>query len=206
MADSNNNLPVGLILAGGQSRRMGKDKRTIKIGNRTLFDHVRTRIEPQAESVIVSQHNNTLETDLTSVEDGEWPGLGPLAGILAGLEWCQAHHKQWLLVVPSDAPRLPLDLASRLTRDIGDKERVAIAVRHGRRQPLFSLWHTSLINAITNALKQGDYSVNGLLKSLNVTESDFSEDSPDPFINLNTPADLAQYQSETPPVKTEKLD
>src|SRR3984957_14685459 len=112
--------PLGLVLAGGLARRMGGgDKARIRVGGATILTRVLTSLQLQCERVIINAHGDPArfaDTGLPVVADSVPDFAGPLAGILAGLDWAaaQAPQLEWLLSVPGDCPFLPDDLVARL--------------------------------------------------------------------------------------------
>src|SRR5580704_13357951 len=112
--------PLGVVLAGGLARRMGGgDKARLRIGGRTIIERVLARLEPQCAALIINANGDPArfaDTGLAVVPDSVPDFAGPLAGILAGLDWAAANAPQyrWLLSVPGDCPFLPRDLATRL--------------------------------------------------------------------------------------------
>jgi molybdopterin-guanine dinucleotide biosynthesis protein A/very-short-patch-repair endonuclease len=110
----NKNKPIGLILAGGRSSRMGENKAFVKLGDKTLLEHVYQRLQPQCERVLVNTNSNDPRfNSFQTIPDSTSGQLGPLAGILAGLEHVEKQQHEWLVTVPIDCPFLPLDLVER---------------------------------------------------------------------------------------------
>src|SRR5215510_1613745 len=113
-------LPLGLVLAGGLARRMGGgDKTRIRIGGNTILERVLTRLRPQCTAVILNANGDPArfaDTGLPVVADSVPDFAGPLAGILAGLDWAAANAPGTadILSVPGDCPFLPTDLVPRL--------------------------------------------------------------------------------------------
>src|SRR3954449_10029995 len=114
---------LGLLLAGGLSRRMGGgDKALRRLGRRTLLDHVIDRIRPQVAGLVLNANGDPgrfASFGLPVVADSVPDFAGPLAGILAGLDWAGAHRPDCpdIVSVPTDAPFLPRDLVARLLRE-----------------------------------------------------------------------------------------
>ena len=152
---SNNSVPC-LILAGGQSRRMGGGAKFLeKIGKKTLLDHIIGRIEPQVGSILLNS-NTALEQDTFPVRADVVTGhLGPLAGILTGLEYfekegCTATH---MLSLPSDAPFIPQNLVEKLLNGVTDNP-ASIVMAHsvGRVHPVVALWPFAVAQELRDAL------------------------------------------------------
>ena len=143
---------AGVIIAGGKGVRLGGDKPLRPFGQSTLLDVVIARVRPQVEELALNVSKAELERyrdrRLELLEDGEEGGIGPLAGILAGLEWAEQRGAAWLATFPADTPFLPRDLVSRL-RTSG---RAAAAHDGERLHGLCAIWpvnrRTELLRAV----------------------------------------------------------
>ncbi len=185
----------GIILAGGQGRRMGAegrgaDKALLPLAGCPLIVHVRDRLEPQVEALAVSANGDTarLARFGLPVLPDDTP-LGPLAGILQGLHWAGAQGADAVVSCPVDAPFLPGDLTPRLIL-AADGPGLALARSGGRLHPTFGLWPVSLAPALARFLASGAKpKVMDFALSHNAAIADFPDDGA--FSNLNTPEDLA---------------
>lgn len=188
-----------LILAGGLSRRMGRDKATVLLGQKTMIARVAERLSPQVASLAVNAiQPPDPELSLPLVPDTIAGHAGPLAGILAGLkrtrtEYPAASH---LLTVPADTPFLPADLADRLHAALGGTEEIALAASAGRSHPVVALWPLSIAADLEAWLADP---ANRRLQSFIARHAATVVDFPpietaagplDPFFNVNTPDDL----------------
>jgi molybdopterin-guanine dinucleotide biosynthesis protein A len=143
-----------LILAGGESRRMGRDKSLLPFAGTTLVEHIAAQLRPVAREVRIStadvqRHAHLgleLVPDLT-------PGLGPLMGIASGL---RAASRDWTLVVATDIPVLPLALLPQLWALTAETPCVIPQTADGRVQPLFGLYHRRLADEILSFLGRGE--------------------------------------------------
>ncbi|KAA0013681.1 molybdenum cofactor guanylyltransferase [Billgrantia pellis] len=185
---------TGLILAGGQGRRMGgRDKGLECFAGRPLVDHVYARLVGQVAEVLISANRN-LETYRTYadriVSDPESGFQGPLMGIYTGL---RAATTPWLLVVPCDMPALPDNLLVRLAAGVGEHD---IAVVHDgeRLHPVVALLRTNLANALRAALSSGERKVGRWYAGHAWVPVDFSE-SREAFANLNTEDDKRRLEA-----------
>jgi molybdopterin-guanine dinucleotide biosynthesis protein A len=189
----------GVILAGGQSRRFGGgDKGLLDLGGRPVLAHVIERMQPQVGQLILNANGDIsrfARFGLEIVSDSHCPGQGPLSGLLAALEWAEQHAPGGAVAtVSTDVPFLPLDLVERL--DAARHDGVAIAASAGRRHPTIGLWPMSARDAIADALRCGDLSVDRLAAKLKAVVVSFpmreiDGQALDPFFNVNTPDDLA---------------
>ena len=184
-----------LLLAGGQSRRMGGgDKNQLHLDGKPVMQHVLDRVERADAPTVINANGDPKRFDdyglpvIADVVDGF---AGPLAGILTGLEWLVAHHPncKHLVSMATDAPFLPTDLAFRLYAETHKGFCIVQAASNGRLHPVFAIWSILLLSDLRNALVKG-----GVRKIVHFTEKyDCSvvtfSGSPDPFFNLNKPKD-----------------
>ena len=200
MAAESNTL--GLLLAGGLSRRMGGgDKALRPLGGRSLLDHVIDRIGPQVAGLVLNANGDPgrfTRFGLPVVADSIPGFAGPLAGILAGLDWAAANRPDCrdVISVPTDAPFLPRDLVARLSR--GREEAgadLACAASEGRSHPVVGLWPVRLREALREAVAiEGIRKVDVWTARYHLTIVDFPEQGQglDPFFNANRPGDLVR--------------
>ncbi|MBF0167939.1 MAG: molybdenum cofactor guanylyltransferase MobA [Alphaproteobacteria bacterium] len=190
---------AGLILAGGQARRMGgADKALIDLAGQPLIAHVIARLRPQVTALAISANGDAARFSslaLPVLPDPAPDFPGPLAGILAGLTWARADHPQcrWLLTVPCDAPFIPVDLAERLQKAVqAEGADLAIATSMGQDHPVVGLWPLFLAEALSRALlDEGLCKVGAFAQRYRKALADFpAAEGIDPFINVNTPEDL----------------
>ena len=151
-------MPTGieldaLILAGGESRRMGQDKSLLPFAGRTLIEHVAGQLIPIAREIRISTGDSRRHTrlGLPLVPDLK-PGLGPLMGIASGL---RASARDWTLVVATDIPALPLELLPLLWACRAGGPCVVPRTADGQLQPLFALYHRGLADEILAYLEGG---------------------------------------------------
>jgi len=191
---------LGVVLAGGRARRMGgADKAQIEIGGATILQRVLDRIRPQCRRVILNTNADPQRfaaTGLPVVADSVPDFAGPLAGILAALDWTAEHAPQsdWLLSVPSDCPFLPRDLAARLHRArIEAAAQLACASSGARRHPVIALWPVRLREDLRRALTVEDVrKVDEWTANYTVGVAEWPITPIDPFFNVNTPEHAAE--------------
>ncbi len=143
-----------LILAGGESRRMGTDKSLLPFGGRTLIEHIADQLIPIAREVRISTGGQALHTGLglPLVPDIQ-PGFGPLMGIASGL---RTSSRDWTLVVATDIPELPLKLLDTLWEYTGGARCIVPRTSDGRIHPLFALYHRTLAEEMLAFLHRGE--------------------------------------------------
>lgn len=189
---------LAVILAGGQSRRMGGEaKFRITIGGMTLLEHVIARLRPQTGEILLNL-NDEMETDFDPMlairPDGLGGHLGPLVGVLAGLDYynekgTSARH---ILSVPIDTPFLPLDLVPRLLDAAStDSDMIVMASSNGRLHPVIALWPMSLRDDLRDALVGGEIrKVRDYVLRHETCEVAWDVAGGDPFFNINRPEDI----------------
>jgi len=191
---------LGLVLAGGQARRMGGgDKARIRIAGTTILQRVLACIGPQCERVIINANGDPArfaDTKLAVVADSVPDFAGPLAGILAGLDWTAAHAPEieWLLSVPGDCPFLPKDLVARLHEArLRDGTPLACARSGAWRHPVVGLWPVGLREDLRRALvDDGLRKIEIWTARHGVALADWPAEPIDPFFNVNTPEEAAR--------------
>jgi molybdenum cofactor guanylyltransferase len=187
---------VAVVLAGGQARRMGGgDKGLRMLAGRPMLSHVLQRIRPQARAVALSANGDPARFagwDLPVLPDA-MPGLGPLAGVLAGMHWAaRVHPGAALLSVPTDTPLLPPDLVARLWAARAEAgAAIACAASAARRHPVVALWAVTLADALAVALASGMQGVERFAAAHGLAVAAFGAAPADPFMNVNDPAELA---------------
>jgi molybdopterin-guanine dinucleotide biosynthesis protein A len=184
---------TGLVLAGGRATRLGGvDKGLVDLAGRPLVAHVLDRLRPQVATVLISANRNperygTLADQV--VGDGIDGFQGPLAGLAAGLAACRT---RWLVMVPCDSPFLPTSLVSRLLAAATTDGAQIATVHDGQRlQPVFSLVGRTLAADLSRYLESGERKIDQWFARHPTAVADFS-DGADGFVNVNTPAELAQ--------------
>lgn len=187
---------AGLILSGGQSRRMGgTDKAFTQLYGTSLIEHVRARLQPQVSTLWLnpSSDDNRYQTMGAALiyDAPAFAGMGPMAGIHAGLCASRDAGFDWLLVSPCDVPFLPADLHSRLAQAAFRTRRSAyVALSQGRTHYGCCLLDSGLVDAIGTQLESGEKRLGTWLQNLKALAVDFS-DQPQGFVNINSRHDLA---------------
>ena len=194
---------LGVILAGGLARRMGGGDKTMRrIAGRPILDHVIERFEPQCAALILNANGDPARftaCGLPVVADDVPDFAGPLAGVLAALDWCAAHHPgvEWVASVAADCPFLPRDLVARLQADrLAMQADLAVAASGGQSHPVIGLWKVSLRDELRHALvveqcrKVGRWTARHRLAT-----TQWPATPVDPFFNANTPDDLSDAEA-----------
>jgi molybdenum cofactor guanylyltransferase len=194
---------LGLVLAGGLARRMGGgDKALLRIGGVSILDRVLERLGPQTSGIILNANGDPRRfapTGLPVVAD-DVPGFaGPLAGILAGLDWAAAHAPEiaWIGSVPGDCPFLPRDLIARLHAARTDAGAPLACAKSGEwRHPVAGLWPVALRDDLRQALVEENLRKIEIWTSRHgVALAEWTDKPVDPFFNVNTPEDAARAEA-----------
>ncbi|AGI65939.1 putative molybdopterin-guanine dinucleotide biosynthesis protein A [Octadecabacter antarcticus 307] len=184
--------PFGLILAGGRGTRMGGvSKADLILGHSTLLTQAQARLEPQVVAIAVNS-NAPITTNLPVIKDATRDHLGPLEGVLAGLDWAVSQGGTHIVTVAVDTPFFPCDLVPRLlmagqTHPNG----FAIASTSDGLHGTFGIWPTTLRDELATFLDQGQRKVRAFTQAQAAATAIFPDTTPPSFFNINTPEDLA---------------
>ena len=188
---------LGAILAGGQSKRMGKDKLFLEINNKKLIEHTIDKVKKYLKEVIIitNQDNEFFsKNNLITVEDCIQGQLGPLAGILTAMKWAKENLTKcsWIATFPCDTPFFPESIIKSFMEESKKKESLILcASSHGRKHNIFGLWSLDLYDKLKDDLinkkvrKVQDWTEKNKIKNLEFKFKDY-----DPFFNINTEEDL----------------
>jgi molybdenum cofactor guanylyltransferase len=190
---------VGLLLAGGLSRRMGGGDKALRLlGGVSLLDRVIERVWPQVETLVLNANGEPARFarfGLPVVPDSVPDFAGPLAGVLAGLDWTAANRPDcpFVVSVATDAPFLPKDLVARFSVEIKAAQAdVACAASGGQAHPVIGLWPVRLREDLRHAVvEEGIRKVDQWTARHRLVTVVFGSEPIDPFFNANRPEDLA---------------
>ena len=188
---------VGAILAGGQSKRMGKDKLFLELNNRKLIEYTIDKVKKYLKKVIIitNQDNEFFsKNNLTTVKDCVEGQLGPLVGILTAMKWAKENSDKcsWIATFPCDTPFFPESIIKSFIEESKKKESLIFCANsHGRRHNIFGLWSLDLYDKLKDDLinkkirKVQDWTEKNKIKNLEFKFEDY-----DPFFNINSEEDL----------------
>ncbi len=191
---NNRSLPLGVIIAGGGSKRMGdQDKLLLPLDGKPMVERVVDRLRPQCDDIFLNlaDESSADQFAIKVVPDdtkGTGP-IGPIGGVYTALKLASSLGYSHLVTAPADVPFLPDDFVERLA--VNDVADIAVANSAGRRHPVLALWNVSARKKVEAFIRCGDYKLMALLKALDVTDVAWADD-PDPFFNINTPEDYAK--------------
>jgi molybdopterin-guanine dinucleotide biosynthesis protein A len=192
----------GVLLAGGLARRMGGgDKPMRTIGGRTILDRVIARLKPQCDGLILNANGDPARFaafGLPVIADTVRDFPGPLAGILAALDWTAANRPdvEWILSAAADCPFLPRDLVARLQRArIEQDAQLAVAASAGQTHPVIGLWSVTLRDELRHALVDEDIrKIDRWTARYRLATVTWPAEPLDPFFNANTMDDIAEAE------------
>jgi molybdopterin-guanine dinucleotide biosynthesis protein A len=192
-----NNI-LAVVLAGGKSKRFGEDKNHVKLGDKTLLEHVLSKISNKFEEIlIVSSHS--LETkkikNITVIPDC-LDDLGPLAGVLSSMKWIKENQKsyQWVATFPSDTPFFEISIIEEYKKRIKLNDSLLYFIKsNNKRHNIFGLWSMELLKTLEDDLIKNNFrKVEEWANKIGVKTIDFETKKFDPFFNINTKEDFEE--------------
>ncbi len=201
---------LAAILAGGQSKRMGKDKLFLEFNNKKLIEHTIDKVKKYLKKIIIitNQDNEFFsKNNLTTVQDCIEGQLGPLVGILTAMKWAKENLSKcsWIATFPCDTPFFPESIIKSFIEESEKKESLILcASSHGRKHNIFGLWSLDLYDKLKDDLinkkvrKVQDWTEKNKIKNLEFTFKDY-----DPFFNINTEEDLEFAKKLSKKIKNE---
>ena len=193
---------AGVILAGGKSSRMGRDKALTPFAGRPMIAHVMDRLAPQVRQTAINANGDAARFAIFSVpviadeaeSQGPTESQGPLGGIVAGLRWAQRSGAQYAAFAPCDAPFVPCSLVAHLLAGL-DGAPLAIAQSERGLEPLFSLWSVAVLEAVAKQPAGGSVYRTALALGAAIVLIPYLPGEPDWALNLNDPGELAAAQA-----------
>ena len=192
--DHNNILAV--VLAGGKSKRFGRDKSQVKLGNKILIDYILSEIIDLYKDILIVTNEpiKFLNSDKISLISDIKKGLGPLGGVFSAMRWAKDNRKnyKWISTFPIDTPFFKKEHLIKFYKKINlDKSNLFFMKSKNTRHNIFGLWSLELFEKLELALNKGDRKVELWANEIGVKTIDFEhENNNDPFFNINTEEDL----------------
>ena len=202
---------LGAILAGGQSKRMGKDKLFLELNNKKLIEHTLDKVKKYLKKIIIITNQDNkffFENNLTTVKDCVEGQLGPLVGILTAMKWAKENLSKcsWIATFPCDTPFFPESIIKSFIEESEKKESLILcASSHGRKHNIFGLWSLDLYDKLKDDLinkkvrKVQDWTEKNKIKNLEFEFKDY-----DPFFHINTKEDLEFAKKLSTRIKNEQ--
>ena len=192
--EDNNILAV--VLAGGKSKRFGEDKNQIKLGDKTLLEHVLSKISNKFEEIlIVSSHNQEIKKSekITVIPDC-LDNFGPLAGVLSSMKWVKENQKKykWVATFPSDTPFFETSIIEEYKKRINIQDSSLYFIKsNNKRHNIFGLWSIDLLEILEDDLINNNFrKVEDWANKIGVKTIDIEVKKFDPFFNINTKEDF----------------
>jgi molybdopterin-guanine dinucleotide biosynthesis protein A len=184
-----------IILAGGLASRMGGgDKCRLVVGGQSIINRTIATMASQAAPIALNANGDPArfqDLGLPVLPDPIAGYPGPLAGILAGLEWAGSIGIAWLVSVSGDCPFLPTDLVARL-HQVRTEATFSVATSGGWSHPVIALWPTACREDMRRSLLAGERKIDAFTAHVTTARAEWPTHPLDPFLNVNTPADLAE--------------
>ena len=192
----NENNILGVILAGGKSRRFGEDKSKIKLGNKTLLEHVIDKVEKEfSELLIISNNQNYKFTSkrIFLVQDFIKGQLGPLIGALSAMKWVELNNKnyKWIATFPCDTPFFDIKIIEYLKiKSFETKKKLVFLKSEEKRHNIFGLWSLDLKAILENDINNNIRKVEIWADKIGSDIINIEKGKFDSFLNINTKDDL----------------
>ena len=191
----NNNI-LGVVLAGGEAKRFGKDKSQVRLGNYTLIDHVLTKIIDQFEEILIVSNKDIsfMTSDKITLISDYVKDKGPLGGVLSAMKWIVEKNKKykWIATFPSDTPFFNKSIIREFSKKIKSNESLLYFVKaNQKRHNIFGLWSIDLMKKLEDDLvNKEERKVELWANKIGVKTINLGFDQFDPFFNINTVEDL----------------
>ena len=190
-----NNI-LGVVLAGGKSKRFGDDKTTAKLGNKSLLDHTIEKIEKKFDEILIISNNekhNSIKKNVFSTKDLIEGHLGPLVGVLSAMEWIKKHKKNynWIATFPCDTPFFDENLVDKIMNCPKNSSKKLFFLKSGnRRHNIFGLWSLELKDILLEDINKGQRKVEEWANKVGSEIVEINDENDYNFLNINTKEDL----------------
>ena len=190
-----NNI-LGVVLAGGKSKRFGDDKTTAKLGNKSLLDHTIEKIEKKFDEILIISNNEkhiSIKKNVFSTKDLIEGHLGPLVGVLSAMEWIKKHKKNynWIATFPCDTPFFDENLVDKIMNCPKNSSKKLFFLKSGnRRHNIFGLWSLELKDILLEDINKGHRKVEELANKVGSEIIEINDENDYNFLNINTKEDL----------------
>ena len=197
---SENNI-LGVVLAGGRSKRFGNDKTIAKLGNKTLLDHTIEKIEKNFHEILIVSNNEKLDfnkKNIFSSKDLIQGYLGPLVGVLTAMVWIEKNKKNynWIATFPCDTPFFDENLINKIKNFPKKSEKKLFFLKSGsRRHNIFGLWSLDLKDALYKDIKNGHRKVEEWADKIGLEIIEINDEKDYNFLNINTKEDLEEAKN-----------
>ena len=189
---------LGSILAGGQSKRMGKDKSFLEINNKKLIEYSIDKVKKYLKDLIIVTNNDNeffLKNNLTVVKDCIEGQLGPLVGILTAMKWAKDNHRKysWVATFPCDTPFFDENLVDKIMDCPKKSSKKLFFIKSGnKRHNIFGLWSMELKEILLKDIDNGIRKVEDWANKVGSEIIEINSDNDYNFLNINTKEDLEE--------------
>ena len=191
----NENNILGVILAGGKSKRFGQEKSQVKLGDKTLLEHSLSKLKSKFDKILIVTNNNTIK-DYTTINDCIDGQLGPLVGVLSAMKWIKKNNfsYSWVATFPCDTPFFNISIIDEFTKAAKLNDScLYFAKTKEKRHNIFGLWSLKLADTLEEDIIKNNYrKVEKWADKIGVKIINVLYDNTDPFFNINTKEDLIE--------------
>ena len=191
---SENNI-LGVVLAGGKSKRFGEDKRKVMLNDKTLLEHTLDKVKSKFNKIIIVSNNKILK-DYTTINDCIDGQLGPLVGVLSAMKWIKKNNfsYKWIATFPCDTPFFNISLIDKFIEVSRQKKNLLYFVKsEEKRHNIFVLLSLQLIEVLEKDIIKNNFrKVEEWANKIGVKTINISYKEIDPFFNINTKEDLVE--------------
>ena len=202
--DHNNFLAV--VLAGGKSKRFGRDKSQVKLGDKILINYILSEIIDIYNDILIVANEpiKFLESDKISLTSDYKKDLGPLGGVFSAMKWVKDNNKKyrWIASFPSDTPFFNIDIFKSFLQKINEKESELFFMKtKEKRHNIFGLWSLELINILEEDIKKNFRKVETWANKIGLELIEIDAKQDDTFLNINTKDDLEKAENKLKVIK-----
>ena len=193
---SENNI-LGVVLAGGKSKRFGEDKSEVKLGDKTLLEHTLDKIKSKFNTIIIVSNNKIIKNYIT-IKDCIEGQLGPLVGALSAMKWIKKNNYSynWIITFPCDTPFFNISIIDKFIKVSKLNDSLLYFAKSAeKRHNVFGLWSVKLIETLEKDIIENNHrKVEKWANKIGVKTINMPYDNIDPFFNINTKDDLAEAE------------
>ena len=189
----NENNILGVILAGGKSKRFGQEKSQVKLGDKTLLEHSLSKLKSKFDKILIVTNNNTIK-DYTTINDCIDGQLGPLVGVLSAMKWIEQYNKKykWIATFPCDSPFFDNSIIEKLKNcSLSNDHLLFFLNSQKKRHNIFGLWSLKLIDILEEDIRSNNFrKVELWADKIGVQKIEVNTEGFNKFLNINTLGDL----------------
>lgn len=194
----NENNILGVILAGGKSRRFGSDKTKAQLAGKTLMDHTIGKLENEFKEILIVSNDKTLSFEqekiftTPDIIDGQ---LGPLVGVLSAMIWAKKNNYNWIFTFPCDTPLFNKKIIFEAKNEINNSPKNLLFIKSGgKRHNIFGIWSIKLIDNLKKDVESGTRKVEDWADKMNADILEIKEDKKNNFLNINSLEELKKAE------------